>query len=304
MNSYHGASFNGIDQNGAGTSAINFRAQEDLGGGMKALFVLEQGISIDNGTSSAGRTFGRQAFVGLSGVPGTLTMGRQYTPLDNAYGVVDPFGNNTAGDIKNIFGKDADFQTRDFRMDNAVVYMTPANLGGFNASAAYSFGEQAGDVHAQSQTGFSVGYAGGPLNLVYAWHEANIDQPPVYTPAYRSQFVGGTYDFSVLKLHAAISQTSESGMHKIQSYLIGATVPLGKHALVADYIYRENKLLADANVAQVALGYNYVISKRTNLYVVLARTANDRYSAENTPPDNPQYGKSVQKYQMGIRHVF
>ena len=63
-------------------SRLGFRGTEDLGDGLRAVFVLEQGFSPDTGTlNQGGRMFGRQAFVGLSDSWGTISFGRQYTML-------------------------------------------------------------------------------------------------------------------------------------------------------------------------------------------------------------------------------
>jgi len=63
-------------------SRWGLRGSEDLGGGLKAIFTLENGFSIANGTlGQQGREFGRQAFVGLSSNQfGTVTLGR---PIKN-----------------------------------------------------------------------------------------------------------------------------------------------------------------------------------------------------------------------------
>ena len=54
---------------GSVPSRLGFRGSEDLGGGVKAVFALEQGLGADTGgVAQGGRAFGRQAFVGLSGV--------------------------------------------------------------------------------------------------------------------------------------------------------------------------------------------------------------------------------------------
>src|SRR5207247_1877104 len=46
---------------------IGFRGQEDLGGGSKAIFALENGFNMMTGTAAQnGRLFGRQSYVGLS----------------------------------------------------------------------------------------------------------------------------------------------------------------------------------------------------------------------------------------------
>src|SRR5437016_12597124 len=63
---------------GSGPSRLGFRGTEDLGGGLQAVFVLENGLAVDTGTVGQGnRLFGRQAYVGLKGGYGTLMLGRQ-----------------------------------------------------------------------------------------------------------------------------------------------------------------------------------------------------------------------------------
>src|SRR5258708_32662296 len=66
-----------------------FVGQEDLGGGLSAIFRLESGFNVENGTSAqGGREFVRQAYVGLSSPYGTLTLGRQYDFIVEHVGVV------------------------------------------------------------------------------------------------------------------------------------------------------------------------------------------------------------------------
>jgi predicted porin len=64
-------------------SRWGLRGAEDLGGGLKAIFVLENGFSVQNGRlAQDGREFGRQAYVGVGSTQfGTVTLGRQYDSL-------------------------------------------------------------------------------------------------------------------------------------------------------------------------------------------------------------------------------
>src|ERR1700761_8451239 len=58
---------------------FGLRGTEDLGGGLKTVFTLEQGFNLNDGSQgNASRMFSRQAFVGLSSQFGTVTLGRQY----------------------------------------------------------------------------------------------------------------------------------------------------------------------------------------------------------------------------------
>ncbi|PKO55512.1 MAG: porin, partial [Betaproteobacteria bacterium HGW-Betaproteobacteria-21] len=94
-----------IDSGQYSGSRLGFRGTEDLGNGLKASFVLETGINVDNGGFNQGNTaFARQSFVALSGGFGTVALGRQYTPQHILMSAVDPFGNGTSGEVVNIWG--------------------------------------------------------------------------------------------------------------------------------------------------------------------------------------------------------
>ena len=74
-------------------SRFGLRGTEDLGGGLKAIFTLENGFDVNSGKlGQGGLMFGRQAYVGLSSQYGTVTLGRQYDS------VVDFVGPLEAGD--------------------------------------------------------------------------------------------------------------------------------------------------------------------------------------------------------------
>lgn len=70
---------------------LGFKGTEDLGGGLKANFQIENGFNLDTGTQRQGALFGRQAYVGLSGNFGAINLGRQYNPVFNALDSIDPW---------------------------------------------------------------------------------------------------------------------------------------------------------------------------------------------------------------------
>jgi predicted porin len=296
-------------------SRLGFKGSEDLGDGMKAIFVLEQGILLNSGTSGLNGvgnnvpvdqnngTFSSQAYVGLGGNFGTLTVGRQFTPLYQAYGSIDPFVNGFAANINNFFGTDANNSSNYQRMSNAAIYSTPDNLYGFKGSVAYGFGGVAGDTSAQSQVGASLGYANGPVTVAYAYHQANNEQNGVVgasTDTFKTNFIGAAYDFGVVKAHAAFDQNEQGDTFKTQDYLVGVTVPFGAHAVFADYTHKNNKLIDNADADQYAIGYTYNLSKRTNLYTAYTYVKNQ----ENSTIDTEVAGNSVGTIQVGLRHSF
>ncbi|SAL06005.1 porin [Caballeronia calidae] len=118
------------------------KGQEDLGGGMKAIFQLENGFDPGTGRlNQGGREFGRQAYVGLSGNQwGTVTLGRQYDP--SVYMVQGITADNYWGAIVATPG-DVDNYDNSLRVSNAVKYVSP-NFAGFQVEGLYGFSNLAG----------------------------------------------------------------------------------------------------------------------------------------------------------------
>jgi predicted porin len=109
-------------------SRWGLKGEEDLGRGLKALFKLESGFSLENGQSrQGGLLFGRQAYVGLSDQKlGTVTLGRQY---DSIVDYIQPV--TAAGQFGGPFLHAGDIDNTDnsFRVDNAIKYTSPSFAG-------------------------------------------------------------------------------------------------------------------------------------------------------------------------------
>ncbi|QBR02454.1 porin [Paraburkholderia pallida] len=119
-------------------SLWGLRGKEDLGGGLSAVFVLESGFAPSQGSlNQGGRLFGRQAYAGLSGPWGTVTLGRQYSQI---------FWTVLTGDTlaPNIYAAaDLDPYLTQPRVDNAITYNFTSS--GLTVAATYSFGRDAVD---------------------------------------------------------------------------------------------------------------------------------------------------------------
>lgn len=135
LSATNAGSLSRVTGNGANQSSrIGFRGVEDLGGGLKASFVLEAGINVDsgagstttsnnmtlgqsastgsaatlagNGSSSAGGqqglTFNRRSTVSLEGSFGEVRLGRDLTPTFLNYSTYDPFGAVGVGAATNV----------------------------------------------------------------------------------------------------------------------------------------------------------------------------------------------------------
>ena len=281
-------------------SRIGFRGTEDLGGGMSAIFTLENGFSIDDGTlGQGGRLFGRQAFVGLNSAMGAIKFGRQYNPIRGAVEGVDPFALGLAGNASNVFNVYGD------RTDNTINYTTP-NLSGFTGQLAYSLGEVAGSNSLGRHVGLSVGYAAGPLSVVFAHHDQNLVAAGADAGDSKTSLLGGTFDFGMAKLHAAYAVNkgeTAAGVTNIDrdDAMIGVSAPLGAGRILASYLRRSNDLVGNGDTDVLALGYTYDLSKRTNLYTSYARFKND--AAANLGGASAA-GRDPSIFNVGVRHRF
>ncbi|APA84869.1 porin [Paraburkholderia sprentiae WSM5005] len=157
-------------------SRWGLRGEEDLGGGLKAVFKLESGFDTNSGQAGqSGRLFGRQAYVGLSSDQyGTVTFGRQYdTSVDElGFGGLTAAG-NYAGDV-NAHPFDNDNADWDFRVNNVVKYVSPTYRG-LTGEAMYGFSNQAGGFANNRTWGATLNYQNGGLTAAASY--LKLDNP-------------------------------------------------------------------------------------------------------------------------------
>jgi len=220
--------------------------------------------------------------------------------------VGDPFAAGMAGAAQNML-----MPGSNIRMDNAVKYTSPMFAGGFSGEAAYGFGEQADSLVRSRQLGAYINYSGAPVNVRLGYLRKNTD---VSTSATKNDeisnwILAANWDIKVAKLFAAVTNNDEAiytpirPLRKSKDYLIGVQVPFNKHTFIASYIYKDGSegMTGDAN--QLALGYTYTMSKRTNLYAAWGRINNGTNSFL-TVGNNSEPGYGDKALNLGIRHIF
>jgi len=279
-------------------SRLGFKGTEDLGGGLAAYFVLESGISMDTGANNqGGLPFGRKALVGLKGGWGSVSLGRQYTPLFLALDSVDPFGTGLAGASTNLF---AYYPTSgNARMPNSVIYNSP-DMSGFSGSIAYAFGEVAGNSSANRQLGASISYEQGPILLTLAHHSTNDASG---SDSERTTLFGGAYDFGPVKLHLVFDTNRGTGSVRNDDALIGLSAPVGAGTLMVSYIRKNDKSALNQDANQAAIGYTYPLSKRTHIYTAYGRIHNEN-GAGYTVGNAIDGGTGDKAFNLGIVHKF
>lgn len=305
----------------SGPSRLIFRGVEDLGGGMNAQFHLEAGVLFDAGNSLQQNFFGRQAWVGLGGGWGSVRAGLQFTPAFAALrDVVDPFRASYAGNAGSIMtvGVPAGPRSVGFPNTNAansgvaaggisrantVQYSTP-NLGGFTGELAHAFGEQASESGRLSTTGGSVGYAAGPMALRLAFSDTNNATD---TASERNWLLGGNYNFGPAKVHVGFGGNRNYAGAKSSDALLGMSAKLGPGTVLASYIKRNDKSAVNNDASQVAVGYVYPLSKRTQLHFSVAKISNKVPNTSpafitTSTPAGP--GTGDRTIAFGIGHLF
>lgn len=200
---------------------------EDIGGGNRVTFMLENGFELGNGTGQqGGRMFGRQSWFGVeSNTWGYVRLGRQLNfATEYLVNAADPFGAGFGQlNMGAAFGAG-----NTYRLSNAIKYQTP-NMSGFQAGIGYSFANGATGVYADTTpdttagTGYNFASANNQRQLTLGARYAN---GPVYVAASYDQVYGaslsgtgneaikswnlaGSYDFKVVKLMAGYGQTRD-----------------------------------------------------------------------------------------------
>jgi len=314
----------GLESGNNAASRIGFKGVEDLGNGLKASFVLENGFDSDTGAQAGDGTgaFSRLSYVGLGGGFGEVRLGRQNSQIKEAVTKFDPFSSSgMVNGVDFLLGGDVPE-----RVSNQITWISN-NYAGFSGSVGYEFGETAGDTGANRGYGIQLGYGNGPLNVQFAYQNRNqtIDADATTTPAtfaadadVKDAILGATYDFGAFKLHGAYGQrkvdtgafigdlSQATADYKIRSYMIGATVPFGASKIRAEYIRNDNRDIDDADSNVWALSYTYALSKRTTLYATYARVSNDDGSSLGIggPGSNVTTGENSSGAAIGVQHNF
>jgi predicted porin len=300
---------------------LGFKGSEDLGSGLSAVFLFENGFAFDTGAAGqGGLLFGRQAYVGLaSKTAGTVLLGRQYTPEYQTLGFADPFALGLAGDAKNLGAVSGNSSGR---MDNSIKYSSP-DLQGAMVELAYAPGEVGTSASAGRQYGFALMYRVGPLALRLGQHTRNNDTATVKNAENaRNVLLGAVLDVSWGKANFAYGTAKGTNSSPLRNsanpygasvapvaskdskyVMIGTSIVLGAGTLLASYTRKDDagKLNQDARL--LAVGYKYALSKRSDLYAAYGHITN-QHGAGYTVGSSIETGSGNSGMNLGMRHNF
>lgn len=317
----------------ASGSRWGFKGSEDLGGGLRAIFQLENGYGINNGTfAQGGRLFGRQAFVGLSSDGfGTLTMGRQYNAIQD---FVEPFA--AAGwELAQFAAHPLDNDNLDntFRSDNSIKFASPL-ISGLRVEAMYAFSNStnfannrsysAGATYTNGALKLGVGYArlqnpgavGGAI-VGNPSSPSGVSDPLISGSRVDQWGAAGSYAFGPatmgvmytgsLYTNSLTSLTATSGtvhFHNFDGSIQYRLTPTVSLALVETYTDVRQSGNA-GHYLQTSGGIDYLLSKRTDLYVnAYYQKASGNLHASINAAGGSASGTSQTAILMGMRHKF
>lgn len=308
-------------------SRWGLRGVEDLGGGLRGVFTLESGFTIDDGKMAQGnRLFGRAAYVGLQNQWGQLTVGRHTAPFWDFAGAFDPMSN--AG--RYAIGAQDPFMLGQ-RADNSAKYI--GTFGGLTVTGLYSFNYNNQEIPGNFTNGREYSlmtvYAAGPLSVGAVYDQTNQSSASALTTnqLFRRAAIAGTYALGRAKLYGGYryarayngaSLPGTAGATNTYSNLAwaGLGYQLTPAFTLTGAAYYQNLRYAQVgNPWQFVATADYVLSKRTDLYASMSYALNSNpksalgvngfndalgaTSIERVVPGANQFGLVV-----GIRHKF
>jgi predicted porin len=288
-----------VGSGGLTTSWWGIKGTESLGNGVNAVFMLEQFFQPDTG--GAGRStadptgFSRNGWVGLSGAFGQLTIGRHTSPYYVSMQQVNPFGSSVVFSPLVVQSYVAAFSNTvigDTVWSNAIQYVAPT-VNGFSTTVIYAPGEVAGSDKVNN-AGIHFRYNLGKLTAVFSAQRVRTAAiaPSTGQEAY---LAGANYDAGFAKFYASAQMTENADTNvSSKTWQLGESIPVTATGSILASIARttvDNPKLSVGAHTTAGLGYDYFLSKRTDVYATYL------------------YDHIVDKvkgnsYALGIRHTF
>ncbi|WP_144160359.1 porin [Paraburkholderia sp. BCC1885] len=293
-------------QTGSGNvtgSHWGFAGSEDLGGGNKAIFQLENGFSVTNGTlRQGGREFGYQAYVGLlNNRLGSVTFGRQYDSVVDYVAPLSFTGIRPGGNNFSAHPFDNDNLNNSFRVNNAVKF-TSTPYEGLRFGALYGFSDEAGGFDDNRLYSFGAAYDAGPFRFAAGYLQANnggssntngaltLTDRSFVAALQRTYGAGVNYLVGAARFGFVWTRTQLGGLDTINganslgltengqgasfnNYEVNASYSLSPTLkLIGEYTYTDAALSTASGEhhpkwQEVSVQTDYFLSKRTDLYV-------------------------------------
>ncbi|TCS33534.1 putative porin [Paucimonas lemoignei] len=338
---------------------------EDLGGGLSALFYVENRFNTDqrqstgsglstNGATGAGLADG-DTFVGLKGGFGQVTFGKHSwmsvqglttefmtgtngfsampTSMTATYSIMNQTGLGNGGGVTagqpqggTLVGGFSYLDTT--RRINSITYRSPVIAGfsgvvGFSPNSAGPEGTINGTTNYDDGQEYylQAGYNNGPLALGLAYRNVEAegrsgfdDQQLRFTGSYKfaGVKVGLIVDRAKRELVAnGAVQAGANTFHRT-AWSIPVSYAFGNSTILANFTKAGDRSgVADSGAKMYTIGYDYALSKRTNVGVFYSRLDNDTNGAYQPFLANTSFtgsglqnGETASTFALGVKHTF
>ena len=313
---------NNAAYNGSGTSQITFAATEDLGGGMKAGALLETDVR------GAGSMANFQHYVWVGGNFGTISLGQRTNFSTTTAVTMQPFGTAPGGGYSTNFvrlrgggfGAGGAFSsataanmpnspttdTRSVRANGVIDYRSPS-FSGFTVGLQYmpTNNDATETAVSRGETNLGLNYNMGPLNVSYAYDKISNTGNVVSGEAdVKHNLLGANYNMGPATIYfgyttskadngAGVTTTNSRSWNVALKYAVTGNIDI-----MANILRDNDKLAANQDSTQNAIGADYKFSKRTAAY---ARYVNGDYDKSSAT------GNGLGKFRLmsvGLRHAF
>jgi predicted porin len=319
---------------------------EDLGGGLKALFYIENRLNADVSTpaATANGLGNGDTYVGLRGNWGQVTLGKHswmnpqglVTEFVSASGnlVAMPTSMTTANSLMNQAGGYLDITRR----VNSVTYRSPV-FNGFNGVLGVSAASAGNEGVINGSSNYNDGreyylqggYNNGPLSVSLAYRDFTAEGRPATGIDEQQLRFSGSYKFGSFKAGVLLDRaaredvgggkSSRTGWAIPVSYIVGNSTILASFGKAGDLSVGSNNMRTvtgavantgnDTGAKMWTLGYDYALSKRTNVGVYYSRLDNDArgqyvpvFAGTSLTGSPTLAGETASTFALGIKHTF
>lgn len=230
-------------------SRIGFKGEEDLGNGLKAIWQVEQAISLDSRSGRNSQWASRDSFIGVKTPFGTVRAGNLSDQTNEMYGVDQWEGGNVAA-LDNTFARNGTRTT-------AVRYDTP-EIAGFSANVYYA--PEDNTRYRQVQHGWdgSGTFAGGSNEDLTGLTGAATGVPHSTTAG-----LGLNYENSGFFAQYGYVRTSNNGASTSQLHLLEGGYDANNIYVGLAFQVEKNGIIANRTYKDIALSGAYTFGNVT-----------------------------------------
>jgi len=332
---YKGGKSAGITNNGSSTSTLGFSGEEDLGGGMAAIFKLNTDYNVTSTSGDTGNAAGAttatwlnsEKFIGLKGGFGQIMAGTINTLHIAGAGAGTAFGTAVGSGFRSIYTGDAlaTPTSSPARYDNSLQYNTPSMNGvsgniywvGKNPNATgTTFTTTFGTYDTTGIQGYRLNYNQGPINAHYTKQTEDASGTNA-TVALRASlttmsanytmgaFTGYFMDQKAISSDSTLNRKSSFVGVKYVSGPMALMYQTGTAKLTASPYTSTTTYQVEGSQSKIAgIGGDYALSKRTTAYVRTERISDAAGMATARATIDTATSNTITRNAIGVRHTF